>query len=108
MQRREMTWVGWFIPQHGWCAFNTDSCYQGAGGTLRHYEGNWISGFSLRIGYCTSDEAELWGLIQGLRVAWEKGIRILGVEVDSTDVINWINVGNNMVRKHTSLIQGRA
>ena len=27
--------------------------------------------------------AELWGLVQGLRIAWEAGIKRLLVEVDS-------------------------
>ena len=39
MQRCEITWVGWSIPQHGWCALSTDGCFQdrrkiaGAGGS---------------------------------------------------------------------------
>ncbi|KAL9438890.1 hypothetical protein AB3S75_024539 [Citrus x aurantiifolia] len=35
--------------------------------------------------------AELWGLVQGLRIAWEAGIKRLLVEVDSLCVIQMIS-----------------
>ncbi|KAH9758495.1 putative ribonuclease H protein [Citrus sinensis] len=63
----------------------------GAGGVIRDYAGNWISGFCMNIGECTLVMAELWGLYQGLLLAWEAGIKWLLVEVDSLCVTQMIS-----------------
>ncbi|KAH9788525.1 reverse transcriptase domain-containing protein [Citrus sinensis] len=62
-----------------------------AGGVIRDYVGNWISGFCMNIGECTVAMAELWGLYQGLILAWEAGIKWLLVEVDSLYVTQMIS-----------------
>ena len=52
----------------------TEVGYQGEiwqlqGEFLRDHDGNWIWGFSMKLGHCTIEEAELWALLHGLRLA---------------------------------------
>ncbi|KAH9786561.1 putative ribonuclease H protein [Citrus sinensis] len=90
--RRKEIFIGWIPPPWPWCKLNTDgSCRKsegaGAGGILRDSVDHWISGFCLNIGESSVLMAELWGLYQGLRIAWDTGIKCLLVEVDSLCVI---------------------
>ncbi|KAL9453332.1 hypothetical protein AB3S75_009020 [Citrus x aurantiifolia] len=94
--RRREIFVGWQAPTWPWCKLNTDGSVRnswdaGAGGVIRDYAGNWISGFCMNIGECTVVMAELWGLYQGLLLAWETGIKWLMVEVDSLCVTQMIS-----------------
>lgn len=50
---------------------------------IRDAQGRWCGGFRMNIGMCSITLAELWGLYQGLLLAWRNGIRNLEVEVDS-------------------------
>ena len=90
----------------GWLTLNTDDCLHrenttsGGRGIVRDHTGNWIGGRS-----CSIKEAELWALIHGLRLAWEKGIRHLVAEIDSITVYTWIPKGVLTKNKHTSLIR---
>ena len=38
----------------------------GCGGVVRNEEGQWVAGFSNRIGITSSFAAEVWGLREGL------------------------------------------
>ncbi|XVE64144.1 hypothetical protein DITRI_Ditri07aG0078100 [Diplodiscus trichospermus] len=50
--------------------------------------------------------AELWGLLKGVELAWNIGIRNLQVEVDSKEVIQAIEENMDTVRISPSLISG--
>ena len=68
---------------------NSDGCYKsdrylaGAGGVLQDHFGHWICGYSVRLGTCSIVSAELWALIHGLQLAWEREVRLLMIEIDS-------------------------
>lgn len=57
--------IAWVAPSEGWVKLNTDGALHGnpgmatAGGVLRDGEGNWCSGFSLNIRFCSAPLAEL-------------------------------------------------
>ncbi|KAH9750393.1 putative ribonuclease H protein [Citrus sinensis] len=94
--RRKEIFISWLPPPWPWCKLNTDGSYRntgeaGAGGIIRDSFGNWISGFSMNIGESSVIMAELWGLYQGLSLAWNVGIRHLLVEVDSLCVTQMIS-----------------
>lgn len=94
-QKRMEIYIGWRPPPWPWCKLNTDgSCKSigvaGAGGIIRGASGNWISGFCMKIGEASVIMAKLWGLHQGLILAWNTGIRRLLVEVDSLSVTQMV------------------
>ena len=59
--------VRWERPNKGWFKLNTDGATNatqnvaGAGGVLRDARGNWVVGFSRKVGNSNSFEAEIWG-----------------------------------------------
>ncbi|KAH9673337.1 reverse transcriptase domain-containing protein [Citrus sinensis] len=63
----------------------------GAGGIIRDSVGHWLAGFCMNIGESSVLMAELWGLYQGLHLAWEAGIKRLLVEVDSLCVTQLVS-----------------
>ena len=65
----------------------------GAGGLLRDHRGRWLIGFSIRLDICSAVEAELWALIHGLRLSWDRGIKLLIVETDSLLLHSWLAKG---------------
>lgn len=58
---------------------------------MRDEEGNYIAGFTMDLGVCSTNEVEAWGLLKGLQVAWEKGIRRVMVMMDSKYIIKLFN-----------------
>ncbi|KAE8696204.1 hypothetical protein F3Y22_tig00110676pilonHSYRG00210 [Hibiscus syriacus] len=73
----------WRAPVSGTLKLNTDGSAHpttmeaGCGGVIRNSSGEWISGFSRNIGRCSAYLAELWGVLDGLEVAWSLGVRRL-------------------------------
>ncbi|XVF29674.1 hypothetical protein REPUB_Repub15cG0142300 [Reevesia pubescens] len=54
-----------------------------AGGLIRDDKGYWLLGFVYRIGICEVLSAELWSILQGLKLAWDRGFRKVELETDS-------------------------
>ena len=80
--------VGWQAPPEFFFKLNTDGSrlkngLASAGGLVRDCSGKWQFGFGMNIGFGSVTTAELWGLFQGLNIAWDRGIRYLIAEVDS-------------------------
>ena len=86
--------IQWIPPPEGWFKLNVDDVSKGnpgtacAGGLLQGQYGNWIKGFALSIGICTSVKAELTALLQGLKLARNQGVTKLIVHTDSQVVFN--------------------
>ncbi|CAB4284085.1 unnamed protein product [Prunus armeniaca] len=55
-------------------------------GVIRASDGDWVSGFAANLGKGQILEAEVWGFFWGLKLAIDKGIRNLVVEMDSATV----------------------
>lgn len=78
---REWRLVGWNPPPSGWVKLNSDGSVRGgeykasSGGIIRNMDGDWLSGYSWNIGACSIAKAELWGVVDGLHLAYEKGFR---------------------------------
>ncbi|KAK8492364.1 hypothetical protein V6N11_066174 [Hibiscus sabdariffa] len=68
--------VRWRAPPPSWLKVNTDgarsirSGLATCGGVGRDASGNWCFGFSRALGLCSTLEAELWGVYEGLARAW--------------------------------------
>lgn len=94
----------WDKPIDGWWKVNSDGSWcqekniAGAGGVIRDSLGNWVVGFGKCCGDCSIDKAELWGILHGLRLAWNRGIRFVELETDSESSVRMIQ--NNVGSKH--------
>ncbi|XP_021299308.1 heterogeneous nuclear ribonucleoprotein D-like isoform X2 [Herrania umbratica] len=62
----------------------------GAGGIIRNDQGEWIVGYSRKLGQATSTCAELWGVRDGLQLAVKRGLFYVIIEVDSQVVLDLI------------------
>jgi len=60
----------------------------GCGGVLRDDNGKWICGFSKWLGVCSAYVAELWGVLEGLKMARERGFHKVELDVDSKVVVS--------------------
>ena len=69
-----MKCIRWERPRSDWRKLNTDGSSLGnlgladGGGVIRDETGNWVVGFSRKIGVTSSFEAELWALRDGLTI----------------------------------------
>ncbi|KAE8671064.1 hypothetical protein F3Y22_tig00111996pilonHSYRG00033 [Hibiscus syriacus] len=79
---------------------NTDGAHNittgeaACGRVIRDCRGNWKSGFSKRVGICSSMEAKLWGIFEVLRIAWRCGAKKAVLETESKDATQVICDGN--------------
>ncbi|KAF7826343.1 ribonuclease H [Senna tora] len=86
----------WRKPSIPWVKANSDGAVckrtglAGCGGILRDHEGVWISGFMANIGNSSVLNAELWGILYSLKVAWDKGYQKVEVECDASMAIKAI------------------
>ncbi|KAF7803041.1 hypothetical protein G2W53_042152 [Senna tora] len=91
---------GWVAPEVDWIKVNTDGSYyseqnsMACGGVARDKDNNWIFGFSKRLGRGNALHAEIWGILQGLKIAWEKGYKKVIIESDSSLAIQ-LALGTN-------------
>lgn len=60
----------------------------GCGGVIRDEDGQWIAGFSKRIGYTSGFAAELWGLREDLMLCYNLNIQILEIELDAKSIVD--------------------
>ena len=94
MTQRCVKRIRWEKPPDGWMKLNTDGSVigskgvAGCGGVIRDDGGNWISGFTKRIGITNSFMAEMWGLREGLIMCCNLNIASLIVELDARAVVD--------------------
>jgi hypothetical protein len=60
---------------------------------IRDHIGNWLGGFAKHIDICSTFTAELWGVLEGLCLAWRLRHRNVELDVDSTVVVKVIKDG---------------
>ncbi|CAL1413666.1 unnamed protein product [Linum trigynum] len=65
-----------------------------AGGILRSDSGRFIKAFAVNLGGGTITRAELVGIEQGLKLAWDLGVRKVLVQSDSTTAIDLIEAAS--------------
>ena len=72
----------------------------GCGGLVRSADGQWVVGFSKRIGVTSSFAAEWWGLREDLQLCCNLNISCLEVEMDAkaiVDVVRNPDYVNNII-----------
>ncbi|KAJ8762734.1 hypothetical protein K2173_012226 [Erythroxylum novogranatense] len=91
--RNSGTRACWQPPALGWTKLNVDGAVDpltgatAVGGVLRSTNGSWLAGFAHNLDICSVTNAELWGLLDGLQIAWSLGINKVKVESDNMSVI---------------------
>ncbi|KAE8679315.1 hypothetical protein F3Y22_tig00111402pilonHSYRG01195 [Hibiscus syriacus] len=92
----------WEPPPAGWYKLNSDGARNietgetTCGGAVRDPNERWIIGYSKAIGRCSVLDAELWGVVVGLEVAWNLGLRDVMIETDNKDVIQLLQQRKEM------------
>ncbi|XP_010527295.1 PREDICTED: uncharacterized protein LOC104804652 [Tarenaya hassleriana] len=76
------------LNSDGSVMINPDSA--ASGGLIRDQMGNWLVGFKANLGTCSIFRAEAWGVLLGLRLAWNRGWRKVRVEVDNQALVSTI------------------
>ncbi|KAF7814701.1 reverse transcriptase [Senna tora] len=59
------------------------SASSSCGGVARNSNGSFLYGFVRNLGACSITQAELWGILSGLEVAWYQQARRVIIETDS-------------------------
>ncbi|KAE8683204.1 hypothetical protein F3Y22_tig00111213pilonHSYRG00462 [Hibiscus syriacus] len=62
-----------------------------SGSIIWNTNGDWIKGYTRKIGRTTVLQSELWAILEGIHIAWEWGIRKLEVESDNAEVVRLLN-----------------
>ncbi|CAN1346193.1 Putative ribonuclease H protein At1g65750, partial [Linum perenne] len=81
--------IGWWLGDEGWFTLNTDGSYRPSsnsatvGGIIRDDQGRFVIGFVSKLGSCSMVRAEMRGIVEGLGIAWDKGLRRLCIQSDS-------------------------
>ncbi|KAL5736493.1 hypothetical protein ACOSQ2_031281 [Xanthoceras sorbifolium] len=89
--------IVWNPPPFGLVKLNVDGSID--------CNNSWLGGFTINKGSGSILEAELWGLLEGLKFAWKSGFRAVLVESDSKDVIDLISADANSSHPNFSIIQ---
>ncbi|KAK9987636.1 hypothetical protein SO802_027875 [Lithocarpus litseifolius] len=89
--------ICWEKLPKGWLKLNTDGSVEGGnglaccGGVIRDAVGQWVRGFSRRIGTTNAFAAELWGLREGLMLCRSLNLSALVIELDAESIVNVLN-----------------
>lgn len=92
--------VGWEKPRIGWMKLNVDGSVlqnpvrSSFGGILRGEDGEWVAGFSGKLGAATITLAELIALREGLKLAATLSVVKLQIESDSQTAVQLVKGGD--------------
>ncbi|EOY03992.1 Uncharacterized protein TCM_019225 [Theobroma cacao] len=81
--------ASWVKPNLSYVKLNMDGSAKGqpknavAGGLVKDEKGNWLLGFAFNIVTSFSLGAELWAILKGLELCWDRGFRKVLAKTDS-------------------------
>lgn len=112
--REERSWnsIGWSPPPLNWVTLNTDGSVRGlnfsasSGGILRDSQDKWVFGYGRNIGSCSVLKAELWGIWDGLHLAWQHGFRNVILETNCKVAVETIIKEETMENDYYGLVIG--
>ncbi|KAH9660103.1 putative ribonuclease H protein [Citrus sinensis] len=109
-QQRVETMIRGKAPTRLCISLNTDGARKGSGhagasGLIRDFNGNWLMGFTVNLGMCSVLSAGLWGLLHGLRVAWDHGFRRLQVGVDNKSIVHLLERAHPSANENAILVK---
>ncbi|CAN1165036.1 Putative ribonuclease H protein At1g65750, partial [Linum perenne] len=102
--------IGWRLAAEGWFTLNTNGSFHPttkaatAGGILRDDQGRFVSAFASKLGSCSVVRAEICGVVEGMSLAWEKGIHKLRIQSDSTLVVSLLSRDSQTNHQFATLV----
>lgn len=112
---RSLSWfarqISWFQRDRNGLILNVDGSSlgnpgpAGFGGLVRNSEGGWLVGFSGHIGHSDVLKAELNGILNGLKIAWERGYRNLLCYTDSMNAKTLIQDQSIDFHRYATIVQ---
>lgn len=57
------------------------------GGVIRDMNGNWIIGFTHYLGQCNPLEAKHWGIMDGVLILLQNGLKQATIQTDCLEVV---------------------
>ncbi|CAN1238296.1 Putative ribonuclease H protein At1g65750 [Linum grandiflorum] len=75
-----------------------------AGGVIRSTGGEVVAAYSSNLGRCSITRAEISGIVAGLEIAWDAGIRRLAIQTDSTCTVQILNSSDIGDHPHATLV----
>ncbi|KAK6788228.1 hypothetical protein RDI58_016753 [Solanum bulbocastanum] len=72
------------------------------GGVARDDQGRWLGGFYERFGMRATSSliAELWAIHRGLILAKKYDLKMVIIEIDSSEVLKWLCLTGNVSESH--------
>ena len=89
--------IRWEKPTLGWMKLNTDGFIDDllgiarGGGLIRDEQGNWVAGYTRRVGKANSFIAEAWALKDGLVLCSQLNLSSVIVESDAKALVDALN-----------------
>ncbi|CAN1761448.1 hypothetical protein LINPERHAP1_LOCUS7907, partial [Linum perenne] len=71
---------------------------------IRDYEGKCIGAFSTNLGQCSITRTKIRGIVEGMKLVWDKGIQKIVVQTNSFTAIQIIQKVDNHDHQHASLM----
>ncbi|XVF06929.1 hypothetical protein REPUB_Repub06bG0093400 [Reevesia pubescens] len=75
-----------------------------SGGVIRNAHGDWLGGFTHRVGISYILTAELWAIFHGLQLCWDRGYRKIELESDSLVAIQKLGIKTSLSDPHIHII----
>ncbi|MBA0634562.1 hypothetical protein Godav_028878, partial [Gossypium davidsonii] len=88
-------------PKRGWVKLNTDGVVSTStqsaaiGGVIHDDGGSWVCGYSMTLGKDEVFRIEARSMLEGLRLAWDKGYRQVELESDNALLVELVLAGNS-------------
>lgn len=98
-QTPRFIFVVWEPLPFNWVKINTDGSFRdpshaGFGGIFRNAMHSFLGAFTRKVTVTNALEAEVYAVIEAIRVAWLKGWKHLWLETDSSLVVHYFNSPN--------------
>ncbi|CAN1343203.1 Putative ribonuclease H protein At1g65750 [Linum perenne] len=108
---RQAQLIGWRPAEEGWFSLNSEGSLvhnpnsAAAGGIIRDSDGRFVGAYAANLGVCSIMRAEIRGIVEGMKWAWNKGIRKLRIQSDSKAAVDMLSNRRVSVGQHSNLVE---
>ncbi|CAN1276616.1 Putative ribonuclease H protein At1g65750, partial [Linum perenne] len=107
---RQTLLIGWRLGDEGWYTLNTDGTFlptsssAAVGRVIRDDQGRFVLAFASNLGSCSIVRAEMRAILDGMVLAWERGIRKLRIQTESASAVQLLTDMRGLLHQHSSLV----